>query len=131
METVDSVGIAADRATIMAMDDVDVPQCEVTELPDVLGDTAALLDVREPDEWQGGHAPGAQHIPLGEVPARLAEIDTTKELFVICHFGGRSQRVAQYLVRNGFDAVNVVGGMAARAAAGRPVVTDDGAPGSI
>ncbi len=115
----------------MAMDDVDVPQCEVSELPDEFGGTAVLLDVREPDEWRDGHAPGAQHIPLGEVPGRLGEIDSEKELFVVCHFGGRSQRVAQYLVRNGFDAVNVVGGMAAWVASGRPVVTDDGSPGTI
>jgi rhodanese-related sulfurtransferase len=90
-----------------------------------------LLDVREDDEWSLGHAPGAAHIPMGQVPARLAEIPIDTELYVICHLGGRSQRVAQYLAQNGYEPVNVSGGMAAWAGAGRPVVTDDGRPGSV
>lgn len=113
------------------MDDSGVPQVEVSAVPPEPGDDFVLLDVREHDEWSLGHAPGAQHIPMGDIPVRMAEIDTDRELYVICHFGGRSQRVAQYLVRNGYDPVNVVGGMAAWAAAGRAVITDDGAPGAV
>jgi rhodanese-related sulfurtransferase len=104
---------------------------DVSELPLEFGADAVLLDVREDDEWARGHAPDAQHIPMAEVPGRLAEIDLDKDLYVICHAGGRSQRVAAYLQRNGFDAVNVEGGMLAWTAAGRPVVTDDGSPGAI
>ena len=61
----------------------------------------------------------------------MAEINRDAELFVICHSGGRSFRVAQYLQRNGFDPVNVDGGMAAWVRAGRPAVTDDARPGTV
>jgi rhodanese-related sulfurtransferase len=50
---------------------------------------------------------------------------------VVCAGGGRSLRVAQYLARNGFEPTNVQGGMLAWAGAGRPVVTDDGAAGTV
>lgn len=108
-----------------------VAQTDVADLPAEFGPAGVLLDVREDDEWRRGHAAGAQHIPMGEVPTRLKEIDPTAKLYVICHVGGRSQRVAQYLARNGYEPVNVSGGMLAWANAGRPVVTDDGSPGSV
>jgi rhodanese-related sulfurtransferase len=113
------------------MDTSDVPQAQVSALPLEFGASALLLDVREEDEWQRGHAPGAQHIPMGDVPARMDEIDPDKDLFVICHAGGRSRRVAQYLQRNGYEPVNVDGGMLAWAQAGRPVITDRGSPGAV
>jgi rhodanese-related sulfurtransferase len=111
--------------------DADVPQAELANVPVQFGSSAVLLDVREDDEWQRGHAPDAQHIPMGEVPARLGEIDGDAQLFVICGAGGRSLRVAQYLARNGFEPTNVDGGMLAWASAGRPVVTDDGSAGTV
>lgn len=109
----------------------DVTQIEVGALPLTFDDSVVLLDVREPDEWQRGHVAGAQHIPLGDVPARIDEIDRDATLYVICHAGGRSQRVAQYLARNGFEPANVTGGMLAWAQAGRPVNTDDGSAGTV
>ncbi|CAN5239059.1 rhodanese-like domain-containing protein [soil metagenome] len=113
------------------MDDSVIPQADVPGMPADFGEAVTLLDVREDDEWQRGHAPGAQHIPMGDVPARMAEIDVDKPLYVICHAGGRSQRVAQYLQRNGYEPVNVEGGMLAWSGAGRPVVTDNGDPGIV
>ena len=113
------------------MDDTDVPQAAIGDVPVNFDKAAVLLDVREHDEWQRGHAPGAQHIPMGEVPARMAEIDAEARLFVVCHAGGRSQRVAQYLAQNGYHPVNITGGMLAWAGAGRPVVTDDGGVGTV
>lgn len=113
------------------MDEVEVLQAQIADVPSSLDDSVILLDVREDDEWQRGHAPGAKHIPMGQVPSRLDEIDADATLFVVCHLGGRSQRVAQYLARNGYHPVNVSGGMEAWAGAGRPVVTDDGATGVI
>jgi rhodanese-related sulfurtransferase len=65
------------------------------------------------------------------VRSRIDEIDADAKLFVVCQAGGRSQRVAQYLARNGYAPVNVSGGMLAWAGAGRPVVTDDGGTGAI
>jgi rhodanese-related sulfurtransferase len=108
-----------------------VAQADIADVPVTFGDSVVLLDVREDDEWQQGHVEGAQHIPMGDVPARIAEIDGDATLYVMCHAGGRSQRVAQYLARNGFEPINVTGGMSAWAAAGRPVVTDDGGVGTV
>lgn len=119
------------RDNIDDMDDEAVPEEQVTGLPVEFGASAVLLDVREDDEWQRGHAPDAQHIPMGDVPARIAEIDPEKSLYVICHAGGRSMRVSQYLQRNGYEPVNVSGGMLAWAGAGRPVITDGGSPGTV
>ncbi|BBY18945.1 rhodanese-like domain-containing protein [Mycolicibacterium litorale] len=113
------------------MDDVEVIQADVTELPAAFDESTLLLDVREDDEWQCGHAADAMHIPMGDVPSRLGEVDPEATVYVMCHAGGRSQRVAQYLARNGYRAINVSGGMLAWSAAGRPVVTDDGGPGSV
>jgi rhodanese-related sulfurtransferase len=108
-----------------------VPQVDISALPTEFGDAAVLLDVRENDEWQRGHAAGAVHIPMGEVPTRLDQIDPDAQLYVVCAVGVRSMRVAQYLQRNGYRPVNVDGGMRAWAGAGRSVITDDGAPGSV
>lgn len=119
------------HAKIGAMTDDLIAQCDIADLPTAFGGSSVLLDVREDDEWQRGHAADAVHIPMGDVPARLGEIDRDAQLHVVCLAGGRSQRVAQYLQRNGYDVVNVAGGMAAWARAGRPVVTDDGRPGTI
>lgn len=123
---------AADTCQDQAMDaEPPVVQVDVADLPVEFGSAALLLDVREDDEWSRGHAAGALHIPMGEVPVRLAEIDTEADLYVICHAGGRSRRVAQYLQDNGYRPANVTGGMLAWAGAGRPIVTDSGEPGVV
>jgi rhodanese-related sulfurtransferase len=90
--------------------------------PREVGETF-LLDVREDDEWAQGHAPTAAHVPMFEVPARLDALPTDAPIAVICHVGGRSARVAQWLRQQGYDAHNVEGGMDAWQAAGLPVVT--------
>lgn len=85
-----------------------------------------LLDVREDDEWALGHAPGAIHIPMADVPARFDEIDMDAQLFVVCRQGGRSLHVVEYLNNVGFEAVNVRDGMVAWQKAGRPLTNDEG-----
>jgi len=82
---------------------------------------AVLLAVREQDEWDAGHAPGAVHLPMGEVAERLDDVPDGSPLYVICRSGGRSARVTQYLTVNGWDAVNVADGMFGWARAGRPM----------
>ncbi|WP_282786269.1 MULTISPECIES: rhodanese-like domain-containing protein [unclassified Nocardia] len=86
---------------------------------------ALLLDVREPDEWRLGHAPGAIHIPMVDVPARTDEIDIDAQVYVICRQGGRSIQVAQYLEHIGYEVLHVSGGMVAWQQAGRPLAGDD------
>jgi rhodanese-related sulfurtransferase len=95
-------------------------------------DGAYLLDVREPDEWTAGHAPGAHHLPMMEVPARLAEVPTDAEVVVVCRSGGRSGQVTSYLLGNGWDNVrNLDGGMKSWAAAGRETVSENGQPARV
>ncbi|GAB3286172.1 rhodanese-like domain-containing protein [Parasphingorhabdus pacifica] len=103
-----------------------VPGKQPEELPsEVPGAGSALLDVREANEWAAGHAPGAVHIPMSEIPERLDEVPEADELFVVCRSGGRSSKVTAYLNANGWDAVNVERGMNGWSASGRPVVNDD------
>ncbi|MFI6212413.1 rhodanese-like domain-containing protein [Nocardia brasiliensis] len=85
---------------------------------------AILLDVREEDEWQLGHAPGAIHIPMVDVPARVDELEFDVDLYVICRQGGRSLQVVEYLTHIGFEAIQVRGGMVAWQQAGRPLIAD-------
>jgi rhodanese-related sulfurtransferase len=89
---------------------------------------AHLLDVREQEEWDAGHVDGSQHIPIGELLGRLAEIPTDREVVVVCRVGSRSAQVTAYLGQQGYDMVNLTGGLEAWVAAGRPLVSDAGAP---
>ena len=100
----------------------DIPTVDVAGVPDPLPSDLVVLDVREPDEWAAGHIDGATHIPLGDLPARLGEIDPAAETLVVCHVGGRSARATAWLSAQGHQVVNLAGGMDAWHAAGRPVV---------
>jgi rhodanese-related sulfurtransferase len=78
------------------------------------GNRVFILDVREPAETALASFPGAINIPMGELPARLTELDPARETVVVCHHGIRSAQVAIYLVRMGFRRVlNLSGGIAA------------------
>lgn len=99
-----------------------VPTVSHAELPD----DAVILDVREDDEWVHGHIEGATHIPMGQIPGRLDDLPEADPLYVTCRSGGRSARVAAWLNANGFDAVNVAGGMGEWEAAGKPMVSETG-----
>jgi sulfur-carrier protein adenylyltransferase/sulfurtransferase len=71
-----------------------------------------LLDVREEVELTLASVEGAVHIPMNEIPARLRELDRSKAHVVMCHMGGRSYRVAEFLLGNGFSNVfNLRGGI--------------------
>jgi len=100
--------------------------------PADVADDAYLLDVREPEEWTAGHAPGAHHLPMMEIPARMAEVPTDVEVVVVCRSGGRSGQVVSYLMGNGWDNVrNLDGGMQLWAASGREVVSEGGQPAQV
>lgn len=78
------------------------------------GHAPVLLDVREPWEWSLCRLPGAILIPMGELPARLQELNNDAETVVICHHGVRSFHAARYLETTGFgDVINLSGGVAA------------------
>jgi len=95
-------------------------------------DDAYLLDVREPDEWAAGHAPGAHHVPMMEIPARMDDIPADGDVVVVCRSGGRSGQVVSYLVGRGWDNVrNLDGGMQSWAAANRDLVSENGQPARV
>jgi adenylyltransferase/sulfurtransferase len=72
----------------------------------------ALIDVREPWEWNLGHISGATLLPLGELTRSAASLDPTMETVVYCHLGTRSQAAAERLVALGFRRVyNLAGGI--------------------
>ena len=97
-----------------------------------VGPDAYLLDVREPDEWAAGHAPGAHHLPMMEVPVRMAEVPDEADVVVVCRSGGRSAQVTAYLRQHGWDNVrNLDGGMGAWQDAGRELVSEDGQPARV
>lgn len=105
-----------------------VPAVSAAEVPA----DAYLLDVREPDEYAAGHAPSAHHVPMMEIPGRLADVPSDGDVVVVCRSGTRSGQVVSYLQANGWDNVrNLSGGMQDWARSGRPVVGDDGRPGRV
>jgi rhodanese-related sulfurtransferase len=76
------------------------------------GESVLILDVREPFEIALAPFPGATHIPMGDVPSRLTELDPDRETVVVCHHGVRSAQVAMYLAQMGFERVlNLAGGI--------------------
>jgi rhodanese-related sulfurtransferase len=80
------------------------------------GKDFVLLDVREPFELETAALPDAVHIPMRQIPSRMHELDRKAEIAVLCHHGGRSARVAQFLAIQGFSSVhNIAGGIDAYA----------------
>jgi len=108
-----------------------IPTVQVSQIPD----GAILLDVREDDEWAAGHIDGAVHVPMMQVPQRLqydpGSLTPDAPLVVVCKVGGRSAQVTAWLLQQGYDAVNLDGGMLAWQGAGRPMVADGGAPPEV
>ena len=104
-----------------------VPTVPVSGVPDPLPDGVSVLDVRGPEEWSAGHVDGSLHIPLHELPGRLDEVPDGQVL-VVCRIGARSGQAVAYLGQQGHDVVNLDGGLLEWEAAGRPLVSDTGAP---
>ncbi|WP_018750990.1 rhodanese-like domain-containing protein [Paenibacillus sanguinis] len=74
--------------------------------------TAVVIDVREPHEYQAAHIPGVPLIPMGEIPNRMEEFDRNQEYIFVCRSGSRSFEVARYFQALGFPRVhNYLGGM--------------------
>jgi rhodanese-related sulfurtransferase len=107
------------------------PEVTPDEAAARLAQGALLLDVREDDEWQAGHAPEAQHLPLGRLATEYDSLPKDRSIVAICRSGARSDRATAALRNAGYDVVNLAGGMRAWAAAGHAVVTEDGAPGQV
>ena len=91
----------------------DVPEITPTELAARLDakEEFDLIDVREPYEWQLGRLPTARLIPLGQLPAALSTLDSTRDIVVYCRSGRRSADATMELRAAGFRAVNLAGGI--------------------
>jgi len=84
---------------------------------------AFILDVREPEEWEEGHIPGATLIPLGELEGRVDELPRDREIVVACRSGNRSKAGRDILVEAGFTQVtSMSGGLTGWKSAGYPTV---------
>lgn len=75
------------------------------------GGALHIIDVREVDEVAAGKIPGAINIPLGLLEFRIHELDKAKEYIVVCRSGRRSALASQYLDSQGFNVINMKGGM--------------------
>lgn len=101
-----------------------VPEIDVAELARLRADRpVTLIDVREPDEYDTAHVPGATPIPLATVPEHLDQVPADETVYVICAKGGRSLRAAEFYRSKGIDAVNIAGGTSAWLDAGEPANT--------
>ena len=93
---------------------IEVTVSEAKKLLDAHPESVLLIDVREPDERRICAIPGAQPIPLAQIPDHLASLPKDKHLLMHCHHGARSMRATQFLRANGFTHVsNVAGGIEA------------------
>jgi rhodanese-related sulfurtransferase len=106
-------------------DPVSIPSVSVDNVPHPLPEGLHVLDVREDVEWQHGHIEGAVHIPLGDLPARLADVPAGQTL-VVCKIGGRSAQATLYLASQGYEVASLAGGRIDWAGAGRPMVSETG-----
>jgi rhodanese-related sulfurtransferase len=92
-----------------------ISPAQVTDWAAQQSQRPVLLDVREGWEVQTACARPAEldfvHIPMQTLPARLNELDRSRPIACLCHHGGRSMQVAQFLAQQGFDVVNVTGGI--------------------
>lgn len=102
-----------------------VSEVSVEELEAALQSGATLVDVREPDEYEAGHVPGAVLMPLASVPDALDKFKPDATTYLICKSGARSYRACEFLVDQGLDAVNVEGGTMAWIISGRGTVAGD------
>jgi rhodanese-related sulfurtransferase len=112
---------------------MNIPTIAIENVPHPLPEGVAVLDVREPAEWAAGHIEGALHIPLGTLPARVDEVAAldAEQTLVVCKVGGRSAQAVAYLAQQGYEVINLAGGMLDWEAAGRPMVSETGAPAYV
>lgn len=77
----------------------------------IKNENITVVDVREQDEYQSGHIPGVKNAPLSDFPENIHLIDKSKKNYIVCAAGGRSSMACDFLSAQGYDVVNVDGGM--------------------
>jgi rhodanese-related sulfurtransferase len=99
-----------------------IKEISAAELHSLLQSGAQLIDVREPSEFEGGHVPRAQSIPLASVPENIEQFRSANDVYVICHSGARSMRACEFLHDAGItNVINVAGGTSGWIALGNEV----------
>jgi rhodanese-related sulfurtransferase len=90
-----------------------LPALSALELSEKLKDNKHpfVIDVRQMDEYREGHIAGAKLIPLGELDNRMKELPKNKEIVCVCASGSRSRSAAKMLIKAGYNAFNMNGGM--------------------
>lgn len=104
-------------------DSAPIPEVDVAELARAHAGDAYVLDVRQPDEYEDGHVPGAVLVPLDQLESRLDEVPKDEHLYVICKSGGRSAAAVSLLTQAGYQATNVAGGTMGWIEAGHSTAT--------
>jgi rhodanese-related sulfurtransferase len=94
----------------MAGDESGELEVDLDEFASAYAVGGVVLDVRNPDEYEAGHVPGAKLIPLPQLGVRQDEIPEGDPVYVICATGARSLTAAKAMVRAGYRAVSVAGG---------------------
>lgn len=100
-----------------------IPEVDVAAFAAAHADGAYVLDVRQPDEYEALHVPGATLIPLDQLGDRIDEVPKDQHLYVVCRSGGRSAAAVEALTGAGYRATNVIGGTLAWIKDGHPTVT--------
>jgi rhodanese-related sulfurtransferase len=119
------------RDTLRGMFVKPYEQIDALEAKGRMDSGAILIDVREPQEWQAGHAQGARHIPLAQLDQRQRELPAGRPIITVCRSGARSARAASLLAEQGREVSNLRGGMRAWVAGGLPLVAKGGRQGAV
>lgn len=98
-------------------------EVDIEQLDKARTEGTPLVDVRELDEYVSGHVPGAIFLPMSEIVERSDEVPADGQVYVICHVGGRSLKVVNWLRTQGIDAYSVDGGTKAWVDSGREIVS--------
>ncbi|MBI5702988.1 MAG: rhodanese-like domain-containing protein [Chloroflexi bacterium] len=99
-------------------------EVSVTEAAALRDAGAFILDVRQPEEWNESHIPGATLIPLGELASRVNELPKDQKIVVVCRSGNRSAQGRDILLAAGFEQVtSMAGGIKQWTAAGFETVS--------
>jgi rhodanese-related sulfurtransferase len=104
----------------------DERQIEPGRAAELIEGGAALIDVRDPEEYEAGHIAGARHVPLEQLSAETAGGEPSGPVVFYCRSGDRSTSAAEAFAASGWDAHNIAGGLEAWAAEGLPLEPEDG-----
>ena len=103
-----------------------INEISANELTSFVENGSLVVDVREPDEYESGHIPGAILVPLSTVLSNTSEFQSDETVYVVCRSGGRSMQACEMLHEVGIsNVVNVAGGTMGWISLGNEIVTGE------